>query len=41
MKHQYIVPTTEVVKVGTKVVMVDPLNVQTGSGEPQVYGSVD
>lgn len=37
----YIVPTTEVVTVGTEALMVEYLSVQTGSGAFQVYGSVD
>ena len=36
----YIVPTTEVAKVGTEVVMVQ-IGVETGSGAFNVYDSVD
>ena len=41
MKKTYMFPTTEVVTVGTKVLMVDYLSVQTGSGAFRVYDSVD
>lgn len=41
MKKTYMFPTTEVVTVGTKALMVEYLSVQTGSGAFQVYGSVD
>ena len=34
-------PTTEVAKVGTEVVMVDYLGVETGSGASRVYNTVD
>ena len=36
----YIYPTTEVVKAGTEVVMVQ-IGVETGSGAFNVYDSVD